>query len=350
MRIWAISFVGVFFLIAALPDYNAGKTAPAAGNEGRTRWLQSGPNGRNADGLLNLRAFRLSESRAPQARQPDRISTLQSLNDTAATRAVLTPQRSHSGSVNSVAFSLDGRLLVSGGGDRTLRLWDVATASLIRVFSGHVGPVGAVAFSPDGRSILSGSQDHTLRLWQTASGELVREFKTRAPITSVAFSPDGHRILSASTDGILDLWDAGSEEAIRKFGVDAGKKLFAAFSPDGRWIASEAAPGSRLVLWDAASGALIREIKVDPGWHGFAFSPDGRQIAAGSGAELKLFNTLTGRPVRTFTSEPRSGARIVVGEDRGWNISSVAFSPDGQRLVFNGVVFSVATGKQNPYI
>src|SRR5262249_14345425 len=155
-----------------------------------------------------------------------------------------------------------------------------------------------------------------------ASGAPAAEVKVTASVTSVGYSRDGRHILAASTDGILHVRDTGSGET-RKFGRDGGKIVFARFSPDGRTIASRAAPDQKLLLWDVASGALRREINVDPSWHGLAFSPDSRRILAGSGPDVQLFDGATGAPIRKFTFARANGPRILVGEDRGWTVSSV---------------------------
>jgi WD40 repeat protein len=76
----------------------------------------------------------------------------------------------HSLRVASVAFSPDGAHVLSGSGDKTIKLWDAATGVLIRTFEGHSGAVHSVAFSPDGARVLSGSADNTIKLWDTATG------------------------------------------------------------------------------------------------------------------------------------------------------------------------------------
>jgi len=80
----------------------------------------------------------------------------------------------HVGLVNGVAFSPDGKQLLTGGADGTARLWDVATGQEVRRFTGHTGVVRDVAFSPDGRSILTASDDKTARLWPIDYHDTIR--------------------------------------------------------------------------------------------------------------------------------------------------------------------------------
>jgi WD40 repeat protein len=114
--------------------------------------------------------------------------------------------KGHEDSVRSVAFSPDGTRIVSGSGDKTLRLWDVSSGQSIGApLQGHEGSVMSVAFSPDGTRIVSGSGDKTQRLWDAKSGQPIGAPLQghENPVSSVAFSPDGTRIVSASYDCTL---------------------------------------------------------------------------------------------------------------------------------------------------
>src|SRR5262249_51784388 len=142
--------------------------------------------------------------------------------DTGRVRATLRPaggeEDPRRGGVQALAFSPDGRRLVSAGGDGGVRLWDTGTEALVKELRGHTDQVVAVVFRPDGTRIASGGRDRAVRVWDAQRGEgLVRLPGHTDYIFSLAFSPDGATLASGSGDFTVRLWEtaplAGRVEA-----------------------------------------------------------------------------------------------------------------------------------------
>jgi WD40 repeat protein len=129
------------------------------------------------------------------------------------------PLQGHTDWVYSVAFSPDGKHVVSGSRDNSIRIWDAETQEVVGgPLLGHTDRVNSVAFSPDGRHIVSGSNDHRVRIWYVETQEGVGRpfFGHSNDVTSVAFLPDGKRIISGSRDGTVRIWDAGMASSVKE--------------------------------------------------------------------------------------------------------------------------------------
>ena len=116
--------------------------------------------------------------------------------------------------------------MLTGSDDQTARLWDVESGKELRRFEGDHASVTSVAFSPDGRKVLTGSQDKsgsnhgtTARLWDEETGKELQRFDAYS-LTSVAFSPDGRKVLTGSDDKTARLWDLESGKELQRFEVD----------------------------------------------------------------------------------------------------------------------------------
>jgi len=241
----------------------------------------------------------------------------------------------HTHSVNSVAFSPDGKRLASGSCSKTsgfyiceqgvIRMWDVETWQQIgEALSGHTDWVNSVAFSPDGKRLASGSEDESIRLWNAEAGSQIGEALSghEYDVYSMAFSPDWEILVSGSDDATIRLWDVETGQQIGEaLTGHEGDVTSVAFSPDGKNLASGSYQEIR--MWDVETGQQIGEALSGHTSYvnSVAFSPDGKNLASGSSDDtIRMWNVETGQQI----GEALNGHTSEV-----W---SMVFSPDGETL------------------
>ncbi|MBV9385890.1 MAG: hypothetical protein JOZ78_05615 [Chroococcidiopsidaceae cyanobacterium CP_BM_ER_R8_30] len=230
--------------------------------------------------------------------------------------------RGHTGQVNSVAFSPDGHILTSGSSDCTVKLWDVDTGQCLKTLQEHTEQVASVAFSPCGETLASSSLDQTVRLWDTNTGHCFKILQGHSDgIESVAFNPDGQTLASASADHSVKLWDISTGKCLKTLQGHSDHVRSVAFSPDGQTLAS-GGEDQVVILWSAGLGEGLQVLRGDTGpvWS-IAFSPQGKILASGSpDQKVKLWDIHSGQLLRTWQAH----SSVVL---------SVAFSPQGKTLV-----------------
>ncbi len=228
------------------------------------------------------------------------------------------------GEVNSIAFSPDGNTIASTD-DRNVLLWDAATGERKATLSGHIahgpGHVHSVAFSPDGKTVASSGKDKTVILWDVETESIHRVLTGhRDEVLSVAFSPDGQTIVSSSKNKIIRLWNASTGRVKAALSGHKGAIKSVVFSPDGKIIASASEEDGTVKLWD------VKTRKVKHTFDGFmssihdiGYSPDGKIIATDHDEKfLCLWDAQSGHLI----------SKILSNES-----DSLAFSPDGKTII-----------------
>lgn len=212
---------------------------------------------------------------------------------------------------HAAPFSPDGKWIAAGS-DSDVKIWDVATKRVLRTLSGHSAKVLTVAFSRDGKSLVSGARDNMVFIWDLAGNQPARQLAGHSgQVYSVAFSSDGKRVASAGFDQKVIVWDVGSGQPVKTLAA-ANKMMDAIFSADDAWLATAGQDGD-VTIWDTSNWQVVRKMPRNGQMAtAIAFSPGDKLIAAayGDGA-VKVWDTETQALVRAYTGH--AGAVWAVG-------------------------------------
>jgi WD40 repeat protein/energy-coupling factor transporter ATP-binding protein EcfA2 len=237
----------------------------------------------------------------------------------------------HDSWVRSVAFSRDGKYLVSGSEDKTVRVWEAVTGKEIARMT-HEDVVNAVAFSPDGKYVASASNDYTARVWEVTTGKEVARVDQQGWVSSVAFSPDGKYVVSGDGfvfprdpcmcggggGGSAWIWIPTTGRVVARTPV-IGDITSIALSPDGKYIVSGARDNTARVS-EVSTGKEVARMTHEGSVNSVAFSPDGKYVVSGSDDNTaRVWETATGKEIARMTHDG--------------NVNSVAFSPEGRYVI-----------------
>jgi WD40 repeat protein len=292
----------------------------------------------------------------------------------------------HNQPINALAMSADGKRLLSGSDDATLRLWNPTnseqlaqvqekggaavwavavapdgkrclnsvgavtervkikdyairlrdeTLMEIRQLVGHTDEVRCLVFLPDGKRALSAGLDRSIRLWDLDQGKEIRRFVGHSgAVRHLAVSADGRRLLSSSQDRTVRCWEIETGKEMSRFSGHQGEVTGVVFLPDDKRAVSVGADKVAR-LWQIASGQQERRFEGHThALSGVAVSPDGRWLltsgglarmgmAAADDHDIRLWNLATGEEIHRFTGHTSA-------------VPVVLFAPDGQTIVSAG--------------
>jgi WD40 repeat protein len=228
----------------------------------------------------------------------------------------------HTGFIEAVAFSLDGKFVATGSWDGTAKIWDATTGQILHSLAGHTDQVGQPAFSPNGKQLATAGYDKTVKFWDVATGQELASIDLPNPEHCVDFSPDGTRV-AVGGDGPVVVLDITSQQEIFRIPVRTNVVYQVFYSPNGKYLAIASNDTSARV-YDAATGEELLAFSGHIGGvGGITWSRDSASIATTSSDSVRIWDVATG-----------TLQHILYGLTRGFSGSS--FSPDGTHLVTGG--------------
>ncbi|KFE68223.1 putative serine/threonine-protein kinase pkwA [Hyalangium minutum] len=247
-----------------------------------------------------------------------RWSAVRTIAADAQARGFAIVLRGHSQTVDDLAFTRDGRYLVTVSDDSTVRRWDMRGGGT-RVLTGHTDEVWRLSLSSDGKLLATAGKDRTARIWnlETEESRVISGFP--GPVDSVLFTPDDKQLIVTNRgDGLVRIWNVATGALDRTLTTGMSRLSQLARSPDGRYLLVLALQSPQAQLWDLQQNTS-RLLDHDGTVTTIAFSPRGNLAITGA----------LDQTVRSW--DPATGKGRILGQRLG-TLSSLAFSPDGAQL------------------
>lgn len=248
-----------------------------------------------------------------------------------ATNAAVRVLKGHTGFVNVLALSGNGQTLVSGGADNKILLWDLPTGRLLRTLTGHTNAINALAIASDG-TLVSGSADRTVRTWELATGKPLQTLTGfDGFVNAVAVSPDARLVVAAGTAPSIQAWKLSTGVPVRTFAGYKGTINALTISPDGSTFMA-GGTDKAIRIWDLSTGSLLHTLTGHMGFiNTLVARGDGATLlSSDSEGTLKLWNLTTNRPLYTFTGEGAPLDHVAVSPD--WKAIATGRGFDTVRL------------------
>ena len=226
--------------------------------------------------------------------------------------------KGHDDAIYALEFTPDGKYVITGSFDKTLKMWDVKTGKTVRTFGGpqgHKQMVLCLALSPDGQTMISGGLDKQLKVWNVPSSSPLKTLTNNEAINDIALTSDAKKVATAGKDGLVKIYNAEDGKELFKLAGHTGEVKAVAFSTNNATIGSAGVDGT-LRFWNATNGQPITVIGGHTGSaNDIVIHPNNvLTFSVGDDGLLRFFNNNTPKP-RDFTPQPQPITLVVASAD-----------------------------------